>query len=259
MKYKIILKTSHKLESRIKLCLKYWLKDQDVLCATDKIIDLDIPQISASNKDTHGVSSEEKTVFMFNYIKNNPSLFNEYDWFMFIDDDAILNTKMLNFILPALDKDVIYGINMKGAYPKDLSLVYPSGGGGYLVSNKLIKNNPHMINHLYFHEDVSVGRYMRDNNILLGNKVLINGQYWKINMNGWYPFQKIKEQLARQYPAACNDYEIINIVKNEPNYKYPIQNHLTHHYIKTDVCMKFISDIFVDWSSDILLRSNNLI
>lgn len=257
MKYKIILKTTHKHFLRIERCMKYWLKDQDVVCASDKIINLDIPQLSASDKDTHGVSSEEKTVFMFNHIKNNQSIFGEYDWFIFIDDDAILNTQMLNYILPYLNKKNIYGINMQGSYPKDTSLVYPSGGGGYLVSNQTIIDSAPMVNHQYFHEDVSVGRYMKDNNILLNNKISINGRNYHVRMNGWYPFQKIKESLYKD--GIVNESDVLNFFKRLDSFEPNIINHLTHHYITSDICMDLIHTIFKQWTPEILLRSNNLV
>jgi hypothetical protein len=249
MNYKILLKTSHKFANRQQRCVDTWLKDVDVLCITDKITDIHIPQMSCSDKDTHGISSEEKTVFIFNHIKNNNKQYANYDWFVFIDDDAILNINMLNHILPFLDKNFIYGLNMRGSYPKDKSLIYPSGGAGYIVSSKTIFNTPHMINYKYFHEDVSVGRYMLDNNINLSQFYYENNIKHKIIMGGWFPYEKLKshlpEDLIKNYTSNEQTAEyIINITKDDDVWRSKIKNSLTHHYIRTDLLMKHIHNIF---------------
>ena len=249
MKYKIILKTTHKHFLRIERCMKYWLKNQDVVCASDKIINLDIPQLSASDKDTHGVSSEEKTVYMFNHIKNNPSLYQEYDWFIFIDDDAILNVNQLNYILPYLDKSKIYGINMKGAYPKNISLEYPSGGGGYLVSYNTIINNDPMINHHHYHEDVSVGHYMRDNNLELSLIYIKDNKTHNVLMNGWFPLEYKNPELTRNNIVINDENLIASLSENEIE---NLGNFLTHHYIVSDVLMEYIYNLFMKWKPSLL-------
>ena len=250
MKFKIILKTTHRHHKRMLRCLRTWLQGQDVIAATDRVLEhVPMNQISASNKDTHGVSSEEKTVYMFNHIKNNTNLYNSYDWFIFIDDDAILNTKQLNYILPYLDKSKVYGINMRGAYPKDILLEYPSGGAGYLISYDTISNNPPMINHLHYHEDVSVGHYMRDNNLKLSLTYTKNDKIYHIMMNGWFPLQYKKPELTRNnivindenLIATLNADEIMNLGK-----------HLTHHYIVSDILMDYIHNLFDKWTPSLL-------
>jgi len=251
MKYKIILKTTYKYQTRLERCLRTWLIDQDVVAATDKILPkLNLNQLSASNKDTHGVSSEEKTVYMFNHIKNNPKLYDQYDWFIFIDDDAILNTKMLTFLLPFLDTNIIYGCNMRGSYPKNTNLIYPSGGGGYLVSNELIKRLPPMINHYHFHEDVNVGQYMQDNNVLLGNTVIVNGKSLQIHFNGWYPLQYKRITLQKEN-KLCEDKYLIPLLEASDNHL--LYKCLTHHYILSDELMDYIYQLFKLWTLEQLL------
>jgi hypothetical protein len=226
-----------------------WLIDQEVLCITDKIVDIDIPQISASDKDTHGDSSEEKTVFIFNHIKNNIGQYDA-DWFVFIDDDAVLNTRYLKYILDKLDTNIIYGINMKGSYPQDTSLSFPSGGAGYLVSKQLIHKTPNMINHRYLHEDVNVGRYCRDNNIKIEQSITVSGLKHKILFNGWFPLEKYGKSISSsediQYIIDHNKVE--EIFKN-----------LTHHYIKNKNLMQLIYDGFSTWTTDMVFPIDNSI
>ena len=134
MKYKVILKTSHKNQSRIDSCVKTWLSNLDYICLTDKLTGK-YNEISGSNSDDYS-SNEEKTVNMINFIRGG--MFNEYDWLVFIDDDAILNSKLFESIISSLDKNYVYGLNNKGAYKKNINLDYPSGGAGYFISPSII-------------------------------------------------------------------------------------------------------------------------
>ncbi len=251
MKYKVVVKTTHKHVDRLLRCKKIWLYELDYVCLTDNIVDhIDMPQISGSSKDNHGESSEEKTVFMFNHIKNNIDLFKEYDWFIFIDDDAILNKKYLEFILPFLKSEYIYGLNMKGSYPEDKTLVFPSGGAGYIVSNDTIRGHDHIKNFRYLHEDVSVGRYMRDNNIILESSVVIGGIKHKIGFNGWNPFQKNIDVLSKEEKQKFNtDTTLIQKIIDES--AIDVTNYISHHYIKNDLMMDYIKDKFDKWTPDI--------
>jgi hypothetical protein len=257
MKYKIILKTSHKHEQRIIRCMNTWLVNQDVVCATDIVNNLNIDQLSLSDLDTHGISSEEKTINMLNHIKDDDD-YQIYDWFMFIDDDAILNVKMLNYILPFLDKTKVYGINMKGAYVKNKELIYPSGGAGYLISYDTIINNPNAKLYKLHHEDVAIGQYMKDNNISLENKIDINGKIYKINFNGWFPFQTLKKELDNK--KKYSDQELSKlIISQSEQWQGNIMNHLTHHYIRSDILMNLIwNEFFQKWNESLFL-SNSLI
>ena len=215
-----------------------WLQGLDVVCVTDKILPLDIPQVSGSDKDTHGISSEEKTVFMFNKLKQS----QEADWYMFIDDDAILNVRRLRYALPFLKQDTVYGLNMKGSCPKDTSLAFPSGGGGYLVPANVIDAFPPMENHHYFHEDVCVGRYLRDNNVPLSKEFTNSeGQTERLLFGGWFPFDKLKPEAPKTQLEADAFY--IEEAKKR-GMEDQLASYLTHHYIRSDLIMKYLHALF---------------
>lgn len=254
MKYKIILKTSSVNADRVDLCLKTWLKDLDYVCLTD------IPtgrfnEISGS-KRTDYYSAEEKTVHLINLVKDTDQ-FDEYDWLVFIDDDAILNTKMFNHIVPHLSKNAVYGLKMHGSYPKAPTLVYPSGGSGYFISPSLIKKTNHMIDNGWGVEDASVGEWIRQNRLHFEDHYFIDGKRYYLKLNGWFPFGDERKYL--------NDFEIINhelypkrLLECIPNHHVKCESLLTcmtHHYIRWEPLMEYIFDCFKKWE-EIDLEAN---
>ena len=104
--YKIILKTSHKHTDRVDNCVNTWLSTLDYVCLTDKLTGK-YPEISGSKHDDYN-SNEEKTINFINLVRTT-NQFDNYDWLVFIDDDAILNIKLFESILPYLEKTKVYG------------------------------------------------------------------------------------------------------------------------------------------------------
>jgi hypothetical protein len=249
MKYKIILKTTNKHKERVEMCLDTWLKDQDYVCLTDKLTN-EFNEISGSTREDY-YSAEEKTLFMINHVKDS-GLLNEYDWLAFIDDDAILNIKMFNHVLPYMNKDFVYGLKMHGVYEKAPSLVYPSGGSGYFISPSLIQKSLHMVNNDWGVEDAAVGKWMEQNNIKLEDHININNRRHHLKLNGWFPFGEEKNKLS--YPDSMSPdvypWKIIEKIKDHDWKSKNLNTCMTHHYIRWKPLMEYIHKSFQNWEPE---------
>jgi hypothetical protein len=192
MKYKIILKTTRKNKERVRMCLDTWLKGEDYICLTD-ILTGEFNEISGSSREDY-YSAEEKTLFLINHVKDSTD-FDECDWLAFIDDDAILNTKMFNYVLPYMNKEYVYGLKMHGSYEKAPKTIYPSGGSGYFISPSLIKKSNYMIDNGWGIEDAAVGRWMEQNEIHLEDCIYVDNVKYYLRLNGWFPFGEERKKL----------------------------------------------------------------
>ena len=233
MNYKIILKTSHKHTNRVDNCVNTWLSTLDYVCLTDKLTGK-YPEISGSNKDDYN-SNEEKTVNFINLVRTTDQ-FDNYDWLVFIDDDAILNIKLFESILPYLEKTKVYGYSMKGAFQKDLELNYPSGGCGYFISPELIKTCGEMQVQGYGYEDVSMGKWLQDNKVKISDKYTMGNLLCQIHLNGWFPFQKHFNDLWKE-----GDSYVPKMIESftEEDVTFLCKN-VTHHYIRHKSFMKYL-------------------
>ena len=227
MKYKVILKTSNKHSDRVSNCVNTWLGSLDYVCLTDKLTG-NYPEFSGSLDDGYE-SNEEKTVNFINVVRST-SQYDEYDWLVFIDDDAILNVSMFESIIETLDKSKVYGHNMIGCYSGDRTLAYPSGGCGYFISPSVIKGTSSMTNKGYRYEDVCMGKWLEENNISIDSS---------LKLNGWFPFQshytKLWEQGSKYVPTL-----IASLSDKDRDF---LTNHLTHHYIRHVAFMEYINDL----------------
>jgi hypothetical protein len=236
MNYKIILKTSSRHKERISNCLNTWLKELDYILLTDIPLGGIGEEFSGSNRTDYS-SNEEKTVNFLNYCKQN-NTYSNYDWFIFIDDDAIINRRYIEYILPHFDKNYVYGLRMTGAWPKDTSLDFPSGGSGYFISRELIQSMTPMSIQGHGQEDVSMGEWLRENNKSIESYYTINNKKYHLKLNGWYPFHDIPDK-------TCN---LINYI--DKNKEILIKKHLTHHYIREKCIMEYIYKLFNEWSPE---------
>lgn len=246
MRYKVILKTTNRYENRVQLCLNTWLKDLDYVCLTDKPTGKFNEIQGSERQDYH--SAEEKTVFMMNHIKDSDE-YNEYDWLVFIDDDAILNTKMFEFIAPHFDKNKLYGLIIGGC-PKEPSLEFPSGGASYMVSPSLIKQVGRMKDREWGLEDVSVGKWMKEENIEYSDSFVIGDSKYYLRLNGWFPFTDESRDFP---PELVNDrakyasaiFERVTEAKRES-----LLSHMTHHYIKDAEFMYYLHELYSNWTTE---------
>ena len=186
-----------------------WGKNVDYIFYSDHE-DLDKNIIKSSN-DSSYKSNEEKFCNILNLI---PQEYQNYDWFLFCDNDTFVNTKLLNEKLPDFDENIVYGQELN-TFHRDRSLFYVSGGAGKLISNKilqLIKGN--VPNRKTSYADVTLGYALRELNIPIQD----------------YPL--FKSQPPEFYGINDND----------------VQNFITFHYIKTTDLMyklyKLTDEIF---------------
>lgn len=247
MKYKIILKTSNKNKERVHFCLDTWLKGEDYICLTDTLTG-EFNEISGSSREDY-YSAEEKTLFLINHVKDSTD-FDEYDWLAFIDDDAILNIKMFNYILPYMNKDYVYGLKMYGVYEKAPKTIYPSGGSGYFISPSLIKKSGYMIDNGWGIEDAAVGRWIEQNGIHLEDHLDINGERKYLRLNGWFPFGDERHRLSPDHESHSPLFaeKIIENILNPENTAKIIKSCMTHHYIRWHLLMKYIHNHFQEWT-----------
>lgn len=248
MKYKIILKTTNKNKNRVHDCLSTWLQGEDFIALTD-ILTNEFPEISGSLREDY-YSAEEKTLFLINITKDT-GIFDEYDWLVFIDDDAILNVKMLKYVLPYMKKERVYGLKMHGSYEKAPNTIYPSGGSGYFISPSLIKKHNRMVDNGWGIEDAAVGRWLEQNNITLEDHLEIEGRSCYLKLNGWFPFGDERNLLtsSEQDEPLFSKRILENIINRDQKYK-DINSCMTHHYIRWHPLMEYIFNCFQKWTPE---------
>jgi hypothetical protein len=187
---------------------------------------------------------------LINLVKDTDT-FDEYDWLVFIDDDAILNTKMWNYVMPYLNKEFVYGLKMPGVYEKAPNTTYPSGGSGYFISPSLIKNQNHMINNEWGIEDAAVGRWLEQNNIILEDHFNIGEKRYYLKLNGWFPFgEEYKLLSSDELQEPIYSKRILECIKDPQKRYIELSSCMTHHYIRSSTLMKYLYEIFQRWSSE---------
>lgn len=251
LRYKIILKTTHKYVDRVERCLATWLKDLDYVCLTDNLTGK-FNEFSGSENDTY-YSNEEKTITLVNKIRETDFL-NDYDWLVFIDDDAILNVKYFEYLLPFLDKERFYGLCMNGC-PRKPELLFPSGGASYFISPAFIKNMKPMAKPSWSSggtEDVVVGNWLNENDQKIYQTVTVEGSEHFFKLNGWWPFQEELKTMNvfEQHDSNYKELLIQKAVTKETEHK--ILTHVTHHYIKEMCEIEYIHNLFKVWTPEYL-------
>jgi hypothetical protein len=96
---------------------------------------------------------------------------NQYDWYLFIDDDTFVNIPLLNEKIFMFDEDFVHGRDITGCMG---DLEYVSGGAGILISNKIVGKLFKMVCYNTHYSDVNVGMNLRDRNIKIRNSILFN-------------------------------------------------------------------------------------
>ena len=150
-----------RLENYSNIDLVFYSDDDDPATNTIKV---DVPlQMKYSD-------NEIKTVGAIDLIEKR--YYNQYDWYLFTDDDTFINVPLLNKMIHSFDKSVAHGKDLSGCYG-DLS--YLSGGAGILISNNVISKLFNMTNHKTDFSDVNIGLNMRERNISILDSKLFNG------------------------------------------------------------------------------------
>ena len=203
----------------------------DYVCITDKPTGL-FEEIPCGDSEDYD-SAEEKVCTFFGMVREG--LFSEYDWLMILDDDAILDQLRLSAALPSLSRGMIHGHDMKRAWSEDLSLSFPSGGGGYLVPPELLRSLPPMKKMGIGLEDVRVGFWMREHRVPLGTSLALGP---------WFPLGERYWDFERAERESPEDVE--DMVRNLPESdKSFIRSKITHHYVRGKNTMRLMYELMI--------------
>lgn len=204
--------STHKNKSRQECLVSSWLSGVDYVFYTDQSTGVG-NQVEVDPDDTYTSNGKKNLAELLRVYRTNH--YDNVDWMLFCDDDTCVNVKKLEELLPTLNPDNMYGSLLAGTWPGDRNLNYLSGGAGYLISSKTIKEKAvPQLDYLIksYYSDVCVGLWARDNDIKM------------VNIKGFYS----------QAP------EFYNLTDDE------ISNSYTFHYIKECEDMNRLLEKFND-------------
>ena len=230
MKICYIISTCNKyLDSRVKFQMETMLKNinkEDIYYLTSN---------SCIEKRQFGwncMDDPQNITWKYIHFINNIEIHNEYDWFIFIDDDTFVFHSRLQNLLSPLDIDECYYIGYELDHIKNEFGLYMSGGAGYAISKslyKLIYNYVKIngINNSYKHwcDDLCIGLWIQDiakeNNVkqIHNNKFHLNIHNNENELNDAITFHKVleEEQYLFYNNLSCKeiqDLEIVSEIKN---------------------------------------------
>lgn len=151
--------TTVKNEHRQRTILSSWLGEYPHCFYTDVAIQVGT-QIGHTS-DTSYKSGEIKFVREFNRLRSKPYA----EWYFFCDDDTVPNVKLILEDLDKLDKMKVHGRATSGSWKYDRSLLYCSGGAGFLISTDLMVNKDEARFHNVGFSDVNFGLWARENKV----------------------------------------------------------------------------------------------
>jgi len=176
-----------------------WGKNVDFLFYSD--CDNEDKKIVKVSDNSSYSSNEPKHINVIKYLVENNY---QYEWFFFCDDDTFVNTKNLENNLDLFDKDKINGSVLKDTWLQDRSLVYCSGGAGYLIHKTLLPIISKTIKLGSGYSDVSLGICAKELNIELINHDGFKSQppdFYKVEktlIKDIYTFHYIKPDLMNE-------------------------------------------------------------
>lgn len=122
-------------------------------------------------------SGQEKQIYIFRLLSER---FNNYDWYIFCDNDTFINVNLLHYHIRQnkFDTDKVHG-SIINYWPQDTTLYYPSGGAGFIMSKYIVHklfNNDLMIHDNLPFGDVALGLNCRRLGIQFQNNDLFRSQ-----------------------------------------------------------------------------------
>jgi hypothetical protein len=193
-----LVMTTEKNNQRIINIKSTWGKDVDVFFYSEhENLENNIIKVTNINHP------EVKQCEVFKTIKNN--LIDKYEWFFFSDDDTFVNVNLLLNKLNSFSLEKVHGQDIFGCYG---DLHYPSGGAGFLISNKIISNFFDIHSNVSPHSDTTLGLFMRKKSIDIENCDLFKSQppsFYKIDNDN------VKNYISFHY---INNFEHMNLLYN---------------------------------------------
>lgn len=288
MRIKFITLTCEKYHNtRVSNIRKTWGKNQDITFLSDIIVGDDIIGYDYLQKGYENVWMKYSE-----FLRINDSF--EHDWYFFTDDDTFVNTKNVYTLLKkynsydsicighmgAIHSD---GKDMNGQYTgfpintisgKDthLPLYYVSGGAGFILSNKSMKQISAYIKGLENHEipksyngDVTFGFWIRNSKIEIKD---IIGFWWtnptelkhhSSEIKSSYTYHYVNESEMLELYNLSNSFTIVTQIRNEEKrlsdwIKYHKKIGIDEFIIYLDNCTDKSRDILEELSKDINIK-----
>jgi hypothetical protein len=204
------LLTTEKNIKRRNIILNTWLKNKNYIFFSDTQ-NLKEKILKTSERDDY-YSNEEKFINGLNYILKNKNKFEDFEWFMFCDDDSYVNEKNLLLNIHNFDKTKFIGFVLnKQNDPQnkifiDNNFEYLSGGAGILINKKLLFKIEQFINYNTNWSDVSFGFFLKNNKFELENCSLFNANNFdKLG----HSIEEIKKQITYHYIKEKDEIEFL--------------------------------------------------
>lgn len=218
-----VIKSCKKYESRVDAQLKTWLKDiKDYIVCSDhenKLKNI----IKVTDKKEYA-ELEDKSLAIFNYLKNDYSLRDRYKWIMFIDDDTYVNTKNLEKFITQLDDKYAYGYIWDCFKDKenylcttkdfDKSTRWFDGGAGLLFGTRYLNRLNLNKKNVYF-EDLAISLNFKESGIELIHNRLFNWHMGIDNKKVFNENNKLSDQIT--FHVKNKKADILNSLINVKN------------------------------------------
>jgi hypothetical protein len=205
-----IISSQKHYDSRIKLIQKTWLNDVENYVVISDYEDENLNTIKVT-EDTTYESNVEKNFKSFEVFYEK---YNDFDWYMNLDDDSFLNFKNLKLCLEnySLDEIFMLGRICYGSLPADTSLNYCSGGAGYVFNRKtleVLKDINQSYNKSRF-ADANIGFFCRDKGIKI-----IDNELFHQRAPDYYNYtdEMMKKSVSFHYIFNENFENIYNTIK----------------------------------------------
>ena len=235
MKIKFITLTCEKYHStRVESIRNTWGKNQDVYFLSDMNIGKDIIGFEYLQKGYENIWMKYSE-----FLKTNRHF--EHDWYFFTDDDTFVNMKNILDLLKEYKSDESICIGHMGALHSDgkdmdgqytgfpihtiigkdtqLPLYYVSGGAGFILSNKSMRQICEYIRSLENYEiprtyngDVTFGFWMRNSKIEIKDVI---GFWWTNPTDLKHDINKINSSYTYHYINDTEMYKMQETIYHE--------------------------------------------
>lgn len=203
-----VIKSCEKYESRVDVILNTWLKNNKdyIVCSDHENKQKNI--IKVTDKKEYA-ELEDKSLAIYNYLKNDYGIKTKYKWIMVIDDDTYVNIKNLKEVIKELDDNNAYGYisdcfkDQKNTLCEnknlDKSTRWFDGGAGLLFGTRCLNRLNLNKKNVYF-EDLAISLNFQESNINLIHNRLFN---WHGNFK--QDIEKAKKQITYHHKQQASN------------------------------------------------------